>query len=217
MINTLIIIHELGHYISAKILGIETSKIVIYPLGGITKFNMDLNTKSIIEFIILISGPLSQNIGYFILINIFKNNIELINTYHIGILLFNLLPIYPLDGGKLLNIILNQFIPFKKSLKLSINISYIFLIILFIYQYNIKINIIITLILLIILIKKEEKEIVYKNNKFKLERILNNYNFKKNKIITNIDYLYKDNWHIIREKGQYFEEKDYLLKKYEKN
>ena len=52
IIFTLIIIHELGHFIFAKKMNVEVDKIYIYPLGGISKFNLELNTKPIIEFII---------------------------------------------------------------------------------------------------------------------------------------------------------------------
>ena len=82
IISVLIIIHELGHFIFAKIFGIETDKIYIYPLGGISKFNMPLNTSPYKEFLILIMGPIFQNIAYFILLTIF-NDKNLILQYHI--------------------------------------------------------------------------------------------------------------------------------------
>ena len=41
-VSILIIVHELGHFISAKLVGIEIDKIIIYPLGGIAKFKMPL-------------------------------------------------------------------------------------------------------------------------------------------------------------------------------
>ena len=176
---------------------------------------MDLNEKIIIEFIVLISGPIFQFIGYIILVFLFKD-IELINMYHYGILLFNLLPIYPLDGGKLINLILNEFISYKKSLYIVIYISYIMLLVILIVQRNIKLNVIILVLLLSIMILKEHRKIKQKYNKFLLERYLNDYKFNKSKIINNDNNLYRDNNHIIKINNNYYLEKDLLKKKYEK-
>ena len=152
--------------ISALFFKVEVDKIYIYPLGGITKLNMDLNIHPFKEFIITITGLLFQNIAYLLLIMIFDR--ELVLKYHLSILLFNLLPIYPLDGGKLLKLVIELFIPYKKSLKLSVYISYILVIILYIKNLSIKLDIIITVILLIFLVIKEHKKINYNYHKFKL-------------------------------------------------
>lgn len=214
IINTLIIIHEFGHMLIAKLYKVEVDKIYIYPLGGITKLNMNLNIHPLKEFIIIISGPLFQFIAYIFLITLFEK--EIVNVYHIGILLFNLLPIYPLDGGKLLNIIMSSFIPYKKSLKLSVYLSYIFIIFIFIRNNNIKLNMIITIILLMILVIKEELKIEYKYHKFILERYLNNYHFKKSSIITNENNLYRNRRHLFKIKDKYYLESEYLYKKHQK-
>ena len=168
ILNIIIIVHELGHFLVAKLLKVDVKKIYIYPLGGITKFNMPLNTKNIIEFLILIAGPLFQNIAYFILIYLFPYDKELILIYHISLLVFNLLPIYPLDGGKLLNLFINNFLPYKKTLKLIIKISYLLVFIIFIIQKNITINVIVMLLFLVVVIHKEENKVDYVYNKFLL-------------------------------------------------
>ena len=213
IISVLIIIHELGHFIFAKIFGIETDKIYIYPLGGISKFNMPLNTSPYKEFLILIMGPIFQNIAYFILLTIF-NDKNLILQYHIGILTFNLLPIYPLDGGKLLHLIFTKFIPYKFSFKVVIVISYITTIILLISNNQLSINMILTYTFLIYLIRRENLKINFRYNKFLLERYLNNYFFKKEKIISNENNFYRTKKNIIKCNNQLFSEQEYLKKKY---
>lgn len=214
ILNTIIIIHELGHFMTAKILGINVKYIYIYPLGGISKFNMLLNDYIWKELLILLAGPLTQNIAYIILINIFNRDREVILIYHLSILIFNLLPIYPLDGGRIVNLLFNIFIPYKKSLQLIIKISYITTLIIFIIQKNITINIIVMLLFLLILIHKEENKINFIYNKFLLERVMNNYNFKRRKMINNITNFYRNRTHLIKENGKYYEEKEYLTKKY---
>ena len=106
---------------TAHLLGIKVDKIYIYPFGGIAKFHIPYNYSNYKEFLILLNGPLFQFLAKYILVYLFPNYSETINIYHYGILLFNLLPIYPLDGGKLLNII------FGKKTKKVVFFYYFFL------------------------------------------------------------------------------------------
>lgn len=199
----------------AYILGIKIDEIYIYPLGGISKFNMDLNISINKELLILINGPIFQFIAYFILLKIIPDKKDIITIYHYSILSFNLLPIYPLDGGKLLKLLFNKIISYKYSLKIIINLSYIVLIIIFIISKK-NINLFIMVSLLLILITKEKNKIDYIYNKYLLERYLNNYKFKHTKIINNINNLYRDKSHLIYKDNHYYLEKEYLEKIYRK-
>lgn len=176
---------------------------------------MDLNIHPLKELIILLFGPLFQNIAFLLLIIFF--NEELVLKYHLGILLFNLLPIYPLDGGKLLDLLFELFIPYKKALQYSIYISYILVIIIYIKDLSIKLDILITIVLLLLLVIKEHKKINYKYNKFKLERYLNEYKFKQSRIISNENDLYRNKRHLFKINGRYYLEKEYFSKKIKKN
>lgn len=199
----------------AYLLGIKINEIYIYPLGGISKFNMDLNISIKKELLILINGPLFQFIAYFILLVLLPTKKELITIYHYSILAFNLLPIYPLDGGKLLKLFFNKIINYKSSLKLIINLSYFVLLIILVVSKK-NINLFIMISLLLILITKEKNRIDYIYNKYLLERYLNNYKFKNTKIINNINNLYRDKTHIIKKDNKYIYEKEYLEKIYKK-
>lgn len=213
IISTLIIIHELGHFLTARLMNIETDKIYLYPLGGISKINMPLNIPIIKEFLILIMGPIFQNIAYLFLL-VITNDYELITRYHIGILIFNLLPIYPLDGGKLLNLFFNIIIPYKISYKIIIIISYIANIIILFSNNKLSINMILTYIVLIIIIRKEslKEDLIY--NKFLLERYLYHYKYKRNKVIKNINLFYRIKNNILKKNNIYYNESDLLDKKY---
>lgn len=214
----LIIVHEIGHFLTAKLFGIELDKIYIYPLGGIAKFYMPYNFSNIKELIILINGPLFQELAKIILVSLFPKHINIIVTYHYGILLFNLLPIYPLDGGKVINIFISLFKPFKTSMKITIYISYIFILLLFIISLNnMKINTIVLVLFLIYKVSSEEKKINIKYENFLLERYLNSYRFKKSKIIKNCDHFYKNKRHLIKKKDKYLLEADFLKEKYQKS
>lgn len=218
IISTLITFHEIGHFLTAKILNIEVDKIYFYPLGGISKFNLQYNEKFIKELLIIISGPIAQHLTSIMLVLLMPKYKELINTYHYGILIFNLLPIVPLDGGKLLTLFLTNIYPFKKSITISIKLAYATLIIILIINLNsLKLNSIFLLLFLFFKIKKESSKTSCIYEKFLLERYLNNYRFKKSKLISSPQNFYKHKRHIIKENGLYFLENDYLQKKYKKN
>ncbi len=192
-------------------------KIIIYPIGGVAKFKLPLNISVIKEFIILISGPLSQFIAYYLLLKVCPRYQDIIELYHFSILIFNLLPIYPLDGGKLVNLLLSIYLPFKSSLKITIFISYIMIILLVIVNYNnIHLNLIIMVIFLFYKVNKEYRQIDYLYNRFLLERYLGKYNFKKSRIINNSEKFYRNKRHLIKEDNKYYLEDEYLEKKYKK-
>ena len=142
----------------------------------------------------------------------------MINAYHYGILIFNLLPIYPLDGGKLFHIVFSIFMPYVQSLKLVIIVSYVTIVLMFILNIkDMKLNATIMAIFLLIKVYVEQNQISYIYEKFLLERYLNKYHFKNSKIINNPNHFYRNRHHIIRQNKQYWLEKDYLQKKYQKN
>lgn len=210
-ITLLIFIHEIGHTIGALIYKWKIKKIIILPFGGITIFNELINKSLKEEFVILILGPIFQILFYFIL---YILNIEtpLITNYHYSLLLFNMLPIIPLDGSKLLNIILNKITSFKMSHLLTIYISLITIILLMIKNKNLVLYIIIFFILVKVI--KEYKEHKYIFNKFLFERYNYNLKFKKIKYIKGrkINKMKKEYKHIFYD-DKYYTEKD-ILKRY---
>lgn len=216
----LIVTHELGHFLAAIIFNIEVDKIYIYPFGGVSKFNISLNESLIKEFIILIMGPLFQIIFYFIIINIdyFINYKQLITIYHYTILVFNLLPIYPLDGGKLLNILLSIKLSFRNSFNISIFISYLVVIIISIFLLcrSLSLNIIVVISFLLYKISMELKKKNYIFDKFLLERYLNRYNFKKRKNVDSVNSFVRGKYHLIKNGNKYYTEKTVLENRFTK-
>lgn len=220
LLISLIIIHELGHFLCALFFKINVDKIYIYPFGGISKFDISLNENLFKELLILIMGPIFQIVFYLILIRIhyFNSYISIITIYHYTILFFNLLPIYPLDGGKLLNIILCFHIPFKKSLTVSLIFSYITICFLSIYMLlkDFSINILVIISFLIYKVDLEVKKKNYVIDKFLLERYLKHYHFKKRKEVSSSDDFMKNKSHIIKVGNKYYTERDFLNHKFNK-
>lgn len=204
----LIFFHELGHALTGILLGFKLDKIIIYPYGGLTKFNNLENINLNKELIMLIMGPICQIITYIILITKFKY--PYIKVYHYSILIFNLLPILSLDGGKLLNIILNKFFSYLKSFYISVFTSIFVIIGLIIYcivYYN-NLNLLLISLFLLFKLYLSYKNIKYSYQRFLLERYLYNFDFKKRKVSKNIYNFYKESYHYI----DFLNEKEYLKK-----
>lgn len=219
--TSIIIIHELGHYLIAKLNKLEPVLITIYPFGGVTKINNLINTKTEKELMVALAGVSFQAIYYLLIIVLHHNYIirdylfNAFKEYHYHILIFNLLPIYPLDGSKIINLIMNKFIPYKLTHKITILISIITLIILIItnyYQFNYTTILIVSII--IDNLTKYYKNINYLFNKFLLERYLYKFNLHKPKTITKITDMYKEKYHIIKEKNTYLTEKQLLKRRF---
>ena len=190
----------------------KIEKVMLLPFGALTVFHETINRPLKEEFLIAISGPLFQIVCVFIYTRVNYN--EFIINYSNLILIFNLLPIYPLDGSKILNVILNKLTSFKKSHLLTVYISVLTIILIII---KVKFNLILMMILLFIFIKVIDE---YKNhnnifNKFLLERYNNNLNFKKRKTINSIYKMKRDYKHLFFNGNKYETEREILKKRFD--
>lgn len=217
IISFLLLIHECGHFFTALFLKWPTDKIIFYPFGGISKFSHCINCSIREEVLVLLMGPIMQIIGYYILVSldIFTNYYQDITTINYSILIFNLLPIYPLDGGRLFHCFICYFTSYNLSFKIIYLLSYFLLaIILLIFIYNPSLNLILVFILLLIKLVKEQKITNYYKEKFLLERYLYNYKFKKSKIVSDENSFKRDYHHLLKINKKYLLEEEYLKNKY---
>lgn len=205
---SLLLIHEFGHSITGIILGYKLDKISFYSYGGITKFDMLLNIPLKKELLILMMGPIFQIIGYLMLKGCdLGNNLTI---YHYTLLIFNLLPIYPLDGGKIINILCSFCFSYLKSFYLSFIFSVLVLIGLFIYNIiYFNLNLLLMIITLFIKLIVSYRDIRYYYNRFLLERHLYDFKFKKREYINSLNKFYRDRVHVVN-----LEEEKKFLKKY---
>lgn len=104
-------LHELGHIIVGIILKKKIEKIEIMPFGLSAAFYTDYDDKyyNIKEIFVAIAGPISS-----LIFSILFNYIELPGLEkqdaiyaNLLILFFNLIPLYPLDGGRVIKGILH--------------------------------------------------------------------------------------------------------------
>lgn len=133
-------------------------------------------------------------------------------------LIFNILPIIPLDGAKMLNLILSKYINYNLSNKLTVVVSLITIVI-FLYskEYENNYSLILSLGVLLQNIYLFYKDINYIYNKFLLERYLYNFNYTKTKTIKNKDRMYKNKNHLFKNNNKILSEKEFLNIFFEKN
>lgn len=202
----LLLIHESGHAITGIVLGYKLKKIIFYPLGGITIINYPINISLKHELLILIMGPVFQIFGFLIL----KNYFSFIKIYHYTLLIFNLLPIYPLDGGKILNIILSYYYNYLLSFNITFITSIVIIMSLLIYNiYFFNLNLFLMVLVITVKLFKIYKNRYIYYNRFLLERYLYNYTFNRIKNINEINKFYRDQYHFIN-----FHDEKTVLKQY---
>lgn len=126
------ILHEIGHLIAGLILKMRPEKIEIMPFGLSISFYTNFNDNKIKEIIVALAGPATSlaltilcdyiNFGYITMQEAVYSNLL--------ILLFNLIPLYPLDGGRIIKGILDIKLGVVKGNILINKISYITIIVL---------------------------------------------------------------------------------------
>ena len=206
-IMSIIVIHEVGHILTSLYFKWNIEKIIILPFGGLTLFNEKINKPLKEELLIAVSGPVIQ-----LLVFSFNSNLLLLK-YHYFLLVFNLLPIIPLDGSKILNLMFNFLLPFKLSHILTIVISLFLCFFLFCIKFNLT-----TLIICIFLaLKIMEEYFSHKSifNKFLMERYLYDFKFNKRRIVKNVDAMFKDCKHLFYIDNKYKTENEMLQKRFD--
>lgn len=128
-------IHEIGHLVTGLIIGMKPEKLEIMPFGITVSFKIkpqEYNKKikkgnllEIKKIIVAIAGPLTN---FLIILIASKIKMEITQYLMVAytnflIMIFNLLPIYPLDGGRILKSILHIFFGKRKSEKYINTIS----------------------------------------------------------------------------------------------
>ena len=215
--TSLVLVHELGHYTMAKINRFNVEKIIIYPYGGMLKLSDMINRDIYEELLIATSGVISQYLYYLIIVYLYNIGIIREYTYNLYTLYsnymiyFNLLPIYPLDGGKILNLLFTKYLPYNKANILTIYISLIIIFgIIFLSIYNYSYSNIMIMIILLTYLYKFFITRKYLYSRFLLERFLYNIEYPSIKVIKNINNMFKNKTHLINTNNIIIEEKKYL-------
>jgi len=212
----IIFLHEMGHIGVSVLLGYQVKEVEFYPFGGITKLDKLLNTKISHDLLIAISGIFVQ-LFIFIFCKLGYIQSIMLYEYNLSIMLFNMLPIIPLDGSKIIFEFLNYKLSYKKSMSIYIFISSISIIIYFFINYKYELNNYMIIILFICKTVEFIKNYHVFYHKFILERFLYNIKFSKVKNQNqNINNYHKDTKYYYHLNDKIIEEKDYLKKLYKR-
>ncbi len=129
LIFFVVYLHELTHTIAARKIGIEAGEIELLPFGGVARIDDALELDPRAEKYVALAGPLSNFILAGIGLAVYANGLYAGESllffvrFNLSLAFFNLLPAFPLDGGRLLRANLAPVIGFKKATSLTLDIS----------------------------------------------------------------------------------------------
>lgn len=133
-------LHELGHALMARVFGVGTRDITMYPIGGIARLER-MPESPIEELLIAVAGPLVNVviaaglwIGMYLaglpslgemlsegsFAEMFLTRLFLSN---VGLVVFNMIPAYPMDGGRVLRSVLALFMPHLQATQIAVTIA----------------------------------------------------------------------------------------------
>jgi Zn-dependent protease len=143
---SIVLLHELGHSLAAKRYGIPVQDIVLLPIGGVARLSR-MPEKPSEELVVALAGP-AVNLALVLLLSpvVFLSNsaalldgrlpaqdsmaspspmgfatfLFLVNT---SLLVFNLIPAFPLDGGRVLRALLAFKLPYARATSLAASIG----------------------------------------------------------------------------------------------
>ena len=115
----IVTLHEFGHSLACRQVGGQANQIVLWPLGGVayvdppprpgaTLWSIAAGPLVNVALIPIIMGVgrMSFLLGWYTAVPDLRTLVHALFYIDVGLLLFNILPIYPLDGGQILRSLL---------------------------------------------------------------------------------------------------------------
>ncbi|HEV3143370.1 MAG TPA: M50 family metallopeptidase [Gemmataceae bacterium] len=136
-----VLLHEYGHALTARIFGISTRDITLYPIGGVARLER-MSEVPFEEIIISLAGPAVNVVIFAILLialagtgnttnfpeglhapSSFAEYFEITMLVNLGLLLFNMIPAFPMDGGRVFRAFLALFLPRITATKIALGVG----------------------------------------------------------------------------------------------
>jgi stage IV sporulation protein FB len=129
LIIFVLMIHEIGHLLFIILFKNSISNIIIYPFGGVIKY--ELKNDFIYKELLITLGGVLFNLLFYLLFKMLK--LELLANINLVFLTINLIPIQPLDGSRILTLILSINLPYYLAKIICFIVSLTLSLMLFIY------------------------------------------------------------------------------------
>ena len=129
-----VVMHEYGHALTARKYGIRTRDITLYPIGGVARLER-MPEKPIEELWVALAGPAVNVVlagilfGYLILTRTFQpltsltistgSLIERLMVVNLWLVGFNLIPAFPMDGGRVLRALLGLKLEYVQATQVA--------------------------------------------------------------------------------------------------
>src|SRR5438067_3018983 len=127
-----VVLHEFGHAFAAKAFGINTPDITLLPIGGVARLER-MPEGAVQELIIAAAGPTVNLIiafclfltgGSFVYPPTTGSSLnDILLTINVTLLLFNLLPAFPMDGGRVLRALLATRLSYARATQIAASIG----------------------------------------------------------------------------------------------
>jgi Zn-dependent protease len=126
-----VLLHEFGHAFAARTFGIRTPDITLYVIGGVARLTR-IPDKPWQELVVAVAGPLVNVVIFVVLRGAIHleqaqdpeslEKIELlarVANYNWLLLVFNLIPAFPMDGGRVLRSLLAMVMPYPRATEIA--------------------------------------------------------------------------------------------------
>ena len=168
-------VHELCHSLVAKRFGIKVREITLFPIGGISSMSK-MPEKPVQELLIAIAGPLSniavvlifffpvkyligpENLFHQLSTKTWQLTVAYIYWINLALAGFNLLPAFPMDGGRVLRALLAARMGRQKATRIAVAFGHVFALA-FAYFGIIKLNLILVLIAVFVYMAASNEEL----------------------------------------------------------
>ena len=133
-----VILHEFGHSLMARRYGIMTRDIILLPIGGVARLER-LPTQPIQEFWVALAGPAVNvliAVALFVWLNLFASLepvqaltpttgpfLERIMVVNVFMIVFNMIPAFPMDGGRVLRSLLALRYDYQRATHIAASIG----------------------------------------------------------------------------------------------